>query len=685
MEQLPSEKQPQAEAHTGRVTRVTTARPKRRAPAFLALISALALLTLALGQETPIPIEEGQEPFAMEVLVEGLESPWEVTYGPDDWLWVTERQGARITRVNPADGTTAVAVEIDDDVHIGPQHEGVLGMALHPELLQGTGNDFVYVAYTYNVGSAHEIDRRMKIRRYTWDEEAQQLIEPVDILTDLDAWDDHNAGRLAWGPDDKLYFSTGEQGGNQFGNFLRPINAQMLPTAPQVSPAAYEGKILRINPDGSIPEDNPELNGVVTHVYSYGHRNPQGLTFGPDGTLYSVEHGPRVDDELNIIQAGGNYGWPNVAGYQDDQGYEYANWSEIPEVPEGLVHDDENVPESVPVYQESEFEEEIVEPIQTFWTVGNDYDFTAGCGFVCWPTIAPSSVDYYEAGDGGIGAWDNSLLITTLKHGAIYRVALTEDGQAVEGEPLMYFNTQNRYRDLAISPDGRTIYVATDNSGGAAALGGGMADELTNQGAILVFTYLGEDAPAGEADFPSGDTGPVTGPQGTQREGADGPAGEPAQGQEGQPEAPEEEAPADEEPNEAPAAPGDEEPAPPGDDNDGQDGSDDTGAADAAPATDDAELDVEALMAEGQTIYTERCAGCHGARGEGGAGVRHAGNEDLADTQLVLTFIHKGRGFMPAFAGTLDDEEIAAVATYIRNSWGNEFGPVSPEESAALR
>ena len=90
-------------------------------------------------------------------------------------------------------------------------------------------------------------------------------------------------------------------------------------------------------------------------------------------------------------------------------------------------------------------------------------------------------------------------------------------------------------------------------------------------------------------------------------------------------------------------------------------------------------------MAEGQDVYTSRCAGCHGARGEGGAGVPHAGNQDLADTQLVLTFIHRGRGFMPAFAGILDDSEIAAVATFIRNSWGNDFGPVSPEESAELR
>lgn len=625
---------------------------------------AFGLLAFALSQETPIPIEEGPEPFSMEVLVTGLEAPWEVTWGPDGWLWVTERQGERITRVNPEDGSTAVAVEIDDDVHVGPQHEGVLGMALHPELLQGTGNDYVYVAYTYNVGSEHEVDRRLKIRRYTWDDQAQQLVQPVDILTDLDAWDDHNAGRLAWGPDDKLYFSTGEQGGNQFGNFLRPINAQMLPTAPQVSPAAYEGKILRINPDGSIPDDNPELNGVTTHVYSYGHRNPQGLTFGPDGTLYSVEHGPRVDDELNIIQAGGNYGWPYVAGYQDDAAYVYANWSQVPDA-EGLQHDEENIPDSVPQHPESEFAEEFITPIQTFWTVDPDYDFTSGCGFVCWPTIAPSSVAYYEAGDDGVTAWNNSLLITTLKHGVIYRQPLSDDGQSAQGDPLMYFNTQNRYRDLAFSPDGRTVYVITDSGGSAAALEGGATSDLANPGAILVFTYLGEgagdDASRAQADFPSGNTGTVTGLDGSQRQEAPGGADA---GNDGA--APDEQ-PGSEQQDAPPAA--DDPPAT------GHEGADPLGSA----------VDMAAQMEAGESLYMANCTTCHGPNGGGGAGPAHAGNQNLADTQFVLRAIHDGPGFMPAFAPTLDDQQIAAIATFIRNSWGNDFGPVSPEESAQQR
>ena len=85
--------------------------------------------------------------------------------------------------------------------------------------------------------------------------------------------------------------------------------------------------MLRLNLDGSIPSDNPMIGGVRSHIYSYGHRNPQGLVFAPDGKLYESEHGPNTDDEVNLIRAGGNYGWPHVAGYRDDQSYAYANWS----------------------------------------------------------------------------------------------------------------------------------------------------------------------------------------------------------------------------------------------------------------------------------------------------------------------------------------------------------------------
>ena len=469
------------------------------AATFVALISGSGSV---LAQSIPVPVAQGQASFTKRVVTTGLEFPWEITWGPDDYLWVTERAGKRITRVNPEDGSKVTAVTIDE-VLVGPQHEGVLGMVLHPELLQGTGNDYVYVAYTYNVGADAEanIDRRAKIVRCTYDADAQELSDPVDLLTDLPANDDHNAGRLVFGPDDKLYYSIGDQGNNQLGNFRSPIEAQTLPTAEQIETenwTLYVGKVLRLNLDGSIPDDNPEVGGVRSHIYTYGHRNPQGLAFSPDGTLYSSEQGPKSDDEVNILAAGKNYGWPEVAGYQDDQAYVYAGWSEAATADPELTFSDYEIPDSVSQQKESDWSSpDFVEPIQTFFTVENSFDFAATCGFICWPTIAPPSLAFYSAGENGITEWDNSLLLTSLKHGALYQVKLAEDGQSVAGEPLIYFDSANRYRDHAFSPDNRTIYISTDSEGlteDPTEGGQGFTPELEDPGSILAFTYEGSGA-----------------------------------------------------------------------------------------------------------------------------------------------------------------------------------------------
>ena len=119
--------------------------------------------------------------------------------------------------------------------------------------------------------------------RYTYDENLQQLVDPMILIEGLPAWNDHNAGRVVFGPDEKIYYSIGEQGANFGRNFRRPNLAQALPTQDEVDSEdyhTYSGKILRLNLDGSIPEDNPEIDGVKSHILSYGHRNPQGIAFG---------------------------------------------------------------------------------------------------------------------------------------------------------------------------------------------------------------------------------------------------------------------------------------------------------------------------------------------------------------------------------------------------------------------
>ena len=253
--------------------------------------------------------------------------------GPDKFLWLTERMGKRVSRIDLDTGMKSVAVAIDE-VFVGKQHEGLLGLALHPELGMGKDHDFVYVAYTYDSGTSGAVeDRRSKIVQYTWDADAAKLGDPVDLVTGIPAGEDHNAGRIKFGPDGMLYYSNGEQGHNQFASVCKPIEAQRLPTSAEVKDkdwSAYRGKILRIAADGSIPKDNPKIDGVRSHVFTYGHRNAQGLVFGPNGELYSSEQGPSSDDEINLIAAGKNYGWPHVNGYQDNQSYSYINWSAIP-------------------------------------------------------------------------------------------------------------------------------------------------------------------------------------------------------------------------------------------------------------------------------------------------------------------------------------------------------------------
>jgi PQQ-dependent dehydrogenase (s-GDH family) len=339
----------------------------------------------------------------------------------------------------------------------------------------------------------------LKIVRLTYSAAEAKLANPVDILTGLPAGNDHVGGRLKFGPDGKLYLTLGDRGHNQLGNFCLPIEAQRLPVEREVEEqnyAAYVGKTLRINSDGSIPRDNPKLRGVISHVFTYGHRNTQGLDFAPDGTLYGGEHGPKSDDEVNILKAGGNYGWPHVAGLKDEKAYEYARWAEASNGCSELRFSDLRIHPSVPREPESAFREKFTEPIATLFTVPNGYRFDDpacnGIDYICWPTVAISGVEHYGAGAKGIPGWDRVVLVTTLKRGSVYVVPLTANGQSVSGRISRYFQTENRYRDTAVHPDGRTIYVATDSGGLVEGLRGGVARRMHDPGAILAFTYKGE-------------------------------------------------------------------------------------------------------------------------------------------------------------------------------------------------
>jgi PQQ-dependent dehydrogenase (s-GDH family) len=493
---------------------------------------AFLILGLGLAQDGPETVTRGTKQFRKSVLVSGLAGPWELTWGPDSMLWVTERTGKRITRIDPASGKGSVAITIDEVSAPGGQ-DGLLGMALHPELLANTGNNYVYAAYTYvdrNKGANQFFPdpnspyRYLygKIVRLSYDKTNGILSNPVDLITGLPVGDDHVSGRLKIGPDRKLYFTVGDEGHNQMGNSCLPIESQRLPTQHEIDRKVYEayvGKSLRLNLDGSIPADNPKLAGVVSHVYTYGHRNMQGIDFGPEGTLYASEQGPKTDDEINILKPGANYGWPNVAGMKDNKAYEYARWADSSTPCSQLTYTFSNdIPPSVPRDPESAFKKPFEEPIATMFTVPTGFNFEdpacKGVDFICWPTVAASSIEYYASQGKGIPGWDKVLLVTTLKRGSLYVLPLTADGKAAAGHFSRYFQSENRYRDTAVSPDGRTIYIATDPGGLAEGLNGGLAEKMQNPGAILAFTYVGEGsgAPSSVGPTATSQTSVTTGP-----------------------------------------------------------------------------------------------------------------------------------------------------------------------------
>jgi PQQ-dependent dehydrogenase (s-GDH family) len=454
--------------------------------AVLVLVVA-ATAAVSTRQNPRTTAARGTEAFSVRAVAAGFANPWEVTWGPDGRLWITERTGLRVTRVNPADGTRRVALTLDDVYQTTSIQDGLMGLALHPDLLQGRGRDWVYLAYTYDADPGAAIARRLKVRRYTFDRITETLGAPQDVLDNLPAHDDHGGGRIVVGPDGKLYLSRGDMGSNWLANYCNAIHSQDLPTAAQVAKrdwSTYQGKILRLELDGSIPADNPTINGVRSHVYSYGLRNTQGLVFGPTGLLYGAEHGPSTDDEIDLLQAGKNYGWPHVAGFNDDRSYAYANWSASSTPCATLTFNSLTPPPSVPQTKESAWSHpDFMPPMVTLFTAPEGYDL----GTLGGTTIGPGSIDLYDS--PAIPGWRQSLLVTGMRTGAIYRVKLAADGRSVEGSPLEYFRGATRYRDTAVAPDGRRIFVVTDNAGTLADAQNRRIDVLEYPGTLLEFSY----------------------------------------------------------------------------------------------------------------------------------------------------------------------------------------------------
>lgn len=407
---------------------------------------------------TTLPPAAGSETFTQRTVIGNQRMPHDLVYGPDNNIWYTERFAGTVSFVNPATSVKRVVLTLGSKmVRVGGQ-DGLMGLAVHPQLL--LGKPYVYISYTYQSTSATV--RKTRIERYTYDIPTQTLGQPVTVLEDIPGSNDHNSSRLAIGPDLKLYFTVGDMGAGQFDNINRTNNAQNL--------SIYEGKVLRLNTEpvssSWIPTDNPFGNAV----YTYGHRNAQGLVWGNvNGTdfLYSSEHGPYSDDEINIIETGRNYGWPQVSGFCD------GNYNGRTIGGFAVVSEQSNCTTL-----------NAKEPLRSLFPAANP---PTGGDNMTWPSTGPSGTDFY--GSSAIPGWQNSILVAQLKNGTVTRFKLSNDGASIISDTIHYFRGIGRFRDVVVSPDGLKIYVACDSSGSTSGPTGGVTTTPANPGSILEFTY----------------------------------------------------------------------------------------------------------------------------------------------------------------------------------------------------
>ena len=321
---------------------------------------------------TQTSLQEGvrvSEDNTFEIVAENLQIPWEIVFLSDGDMLVTERQGT-LKRV----GKTGIVYNIEGVKHIG--EGGLLGMALHPNF---ENNKLIYFYLTTAAGNS----LKNRVERYRF--ENDRLYDKKIIIDNIPGATYHDGGRIAFGPDGYLYISTGDASQS---NLAQDINS-------------LAGKILRLKDDGSVPADNPFGNAV----YSYGHRNPQGLAWDNTGRIWATEHGRSGIlsglDELNLIEKGKNYGWPVTQGDEKREGMES------------------------PIIQSGPNE-----------------------------TWAPAGAAYL----------DGSILFTGLRGESIYQVKILENGNV--GSITTHFRgTFGRLRAIKIGPDG-FFYVSTSNTDG---------------------------------------------------------------------------------------------------------------------------------------------------------------------------------------------------------------------------
>lgn len=357
-------------------------------------------------QSRPRPeLEDGadfdsqHERFRARVLRDDLNVPWSITFLPDGDLLVTERDEGTLLRFS-ADGSDRSVIEGTPEINNRGQ-AGLLDVALDPEYAE---NGWVYLSF---VDPLPEDDERAitsvvrgRIREGRWADEEVIWRVPDEFYVPGAV---HFGSRFTFDPEGRLYFTLGDRGRGQ--------------TAQNLSDP--RGAVHRINRDGSIPEDNPFLDrgDAFKSLYSYGHRNPQGLDRHP-GTdeIWLNEHGPRGGDELNLINKGANYGWPEVTFGMNYNGTPITAKTTGPGITDPVMH----------------------------WT----------------PSIAACGMSFLSGNK--FPGWENDLFLTSLKFGQLHRLRIGPDNEVVEEEVVL--NNLKRARHVAAHPDG-TLYLLLERPG----------------------------------------------------------------------------------------------------------------------------------------------------------------------------------------------------------------------------
>ncbi len=332
-----------------------------------------------------VPTSSSVPVVNVEIVAKGLVAPWALDFAPDGRIFITERPGrVRIVRNGSLEADPWITLPVAE-----VSEAGLLGLALDPQFAQ---NRFVYVAYTYRAPDGRLQNRLVRLRD---DPVTGKGVVDKVLIDGVRGGNNHDGGRVKFGPDGKLYWTMGE--------------SQDPPLAQDQ--ALLSGKVLRLNSDGSIPPDNPFTG---SYVYSYGHRNPQGLAWQPGtGRLYETEHGPSGEkgcckDEVNFIEPGKNYGWPVIAGNETREG--------------------------------------MVSPI----VHSGDTD-----------TWAPSGAAFASK-----GPWSGSLLFVGLRGQSLFRLTLDRnDPRKVVTSERLFERRFGRLRDVVEGPDG-ALYILTSNRDG---------------------------------------------------------------------------------------------------------------------------------------------------------------------------------------------------------------------------